>query len=150
MATLVKNKKAHFDFEILEEIEAGVELLGTEVKALKSNLGSLVGARVVVRGGEALLIGATIPSYQPNNTPENYDPERTRRLLLSKKQVLEVQSAEESDGLTTIPLSWYNKGRLVKLSIGIGRGKKKADKRQKIKARDIARDIGRALKARTR
>jgi len=150
MGTLVTNKKAHFDFEIIEEIEAGAELLGYEVKSLKANQGSLVGARVVIRGGEALLVGATIPSYQPNNTPDGYDPERTRRLLLSKKQVLEVQRAEESDGLTTIPISWYNKGRLVKLSIGIARGKKKADKRQKIKARDTARDLGRDLKARTR
>lgn len=148
MGTLVKNKKAHFDFEILEEIEAGIELLGCEVKSIKHNLGSLVGARVVVRGGETLLVGATIPPYQANNVPENYDAERTRRLLLSKKQVHEVQQAEESDGLTVIPISWYNKGRLVKLSIGIAKGKKKADKREKIKARDVGRDIARAFKIR--
>tara|TARA_B100000508_G_scaffold60333_1_gene47352 strand:+ start:385567 stop:386013 length:447 start_codon:yes stop_codon:yes gene_type:complete len=148
MGILVSNKKAHFDFEILEEIEAGAELLGTEVKSLKNNQGSLVGARVVVRGSEAHLVGATIPPFQANNVPEEYDPERPRRLLLSKKQIDQVQQAEESDGLTTIPLSWYNKGRLVKLSIGIARGKKKADKREKIKARDIGRDIARAFKIR--
>tara|TARA_B100000745_G_scaffold173343_2_gene113581 strand:- start:9276 stop:9722 length:447 start_codon:yes stop_codon:yes gene_type:complete len=148
MGILIQNKKAHFDFEILEEIEAGAELLGTEVKSLKNNQGSLVGARVVVRGSEAHLVGATIPPFQANNVPEEYDPERPRRLLLSKKQIDQVQQAEESDGLTTIPLSWYNKGRLVKLSIGIARGKKKADKREKIKARDIGRDIARAFKIR--
>lgn len=148
MGILVQNKKAHFDFEILEEIEAGAELLGTEVKSLKNSQGSLVGARVVVRGDEALLVGATIPPYQANNVPEEYDPERARRLLLSKKQVAQIQQAEESDGLTTIPLSWYNKGRLVKLSVGIARGKKKTDKRQKIKARDVGRDIARAFKIR--
>ncbi len=148
MGILVQNKKTHFDFEILEEIEAGAELLGTEVKSLKNSQGSLVGARVVVRGGEALLVGATIPPYQANNVPEEYDPERARRLLLSKKQVAQIQQAEESDGLTTIPLSWYNKGRLVKLSVGIARGKKKTDKRQKIKARDVGRDIARAFKIR--
>lgn len=148
MGTLVKNKKAYFDFEILEEIEAGVELLGSEVKSLKGSQGSLVGARVVVRGGEALLVGATIPPYQMNNVPDDYDPERPRRLLISKKQMLQIEDAEESNGLTTIPLSWYNKGRLVKLSVGIARGKKQADKREKIKSRDTLRDIARAFKIR--
>jgi len=148
MGTLVKNKKAYFDFEILEEIEAGAELLGSEVKSLKNSQGSLVGARVVVRGGEALLVGATIPPYQMNNVPENYDPERPRRLLISKKQMLQIEDAEESNGLTAIPLSWYNKGRLVKLSVGIARGKKQADKREKIKSRDTLRDIARAFKIR--
>jgi SsrA-binding protein len=148
MGTLVKNKKAYFDFEILEEIEAGAELLGSEVKSLKGSQGSLVGARVVVRGGEALLVGATIPPYQMNNVPDDYDPERPRRLLISKKQMLQIEDAEESNGLTAIPLSWYNKGRLVKLSVGIARGKKQADKREKIKSRDTLRDIARAFKIR--
>jgi len=148
MGTLVKNKKAYFDFEILEEIEAGAELLGSEVKSLKRSQGSLVGARVVVRGGEALLVGATIPPYQMNNVPDDYDPERPRRLLISKKQMLQIEDAEESNGLTAIPLSWYNKGRLVKLSVGIARGKKQADKREKIKSRDTLRDIARAFKIR--
>ena len=103
---------------------------------------------MIVRGGEALLVGATIPPYQANNAPDEYDPERPRRLLLSKKQMLEVEGAEESNGLTAIPLSWYNKGRLVKLSVGIARGKKKADKREKIKSRDTLRDIARAFKIR--
>lgn len=148
MGILITNKKAHFDFEILEEIEAGAELLGLEVKSLKNGQGSLVGARVVVRGGEAMLVGATIPPYQANNAPEDYDPERPRRLLLSQKELQQVLDAEESAGLTAIPISWYNKGRLVKLSLGIARGKKKADKREKIKKRDVFRDIARSFKIR--
>lgn len=148
MGILISNKKAHFDFEILEEIEAGAELLGLEVKSLKNGQGSLVGARVVVRGGEAHLVGATIPPYQPNNAPEDYEPERPRKLLLSQKELQQIAEAEESNGLTAIPLSWYNKGRLVKLSVGIARGKKKADKREKIKKRDVFRDIARSFKIR--
>lgn len=147
---LVENKKARFDFEILEELEAGAELFGFEVKALKQKLGSLAGARVLVRGGEALLVGASIPAYQPKNTPENYDPERPRRLLLHKKEMAQIVEAEESAGLTAIPIAWYNKGRLVKLSVGIARGKKQADKREKIKERDAARDVQREFKYKIR
>ncbi|XKT75196.1 MAG: SsrA-binding protein SmpB [Patescibacteria group bacterium UBA2103] len=148
MATLVTNKKAHFDFEILEEFEAGAELFGHEVKSLKNNQGSLIGARVLIRGGEALLVGASIPPYQQTNTKEEYDPERARRLLLSKKEIAEIARAEDESGLTAIPLSWYNKGRLVKLKIAIAKGKKKGDKRETIKKRDVFRDIARSFKIR--
>ena len=84
--TVVQNKKVGFDYTILEEIEAGLELLGLEVKSLRAGHGSLKGARVVARGGEAYLVGATIPAWQVLNSPKDYDPERTRRLLLSRKE----------------------------------------------------------------
>lgn len=144
--SLIRNDKIGFDYTILEEIEAGLELLGLEVKSLRAGQGSLKGARVVARGGEAYLVGATIPAWQVLNAPKDYDALRTRKLLLNKKQIAQVASAEGQDGLTIVPISVYNKGRNLKLSIGIARGKKKADKRQDIKKRDEKRQIERTLK----
>ncbi len=143
---LIENKRARFDFEILKEFEAGVKLLGFEVKSLRNKRGSLAGARVVVRGGEAFLVGATIPPYQEGNTPESYDPERSRVLLLHKKELAELSGADTEKGLTLIPLSLYNKGRVLKLSFALVRGKKKRDKRELIKERDTKRAILRSLK----
>ena len=142
MAT-VENRRVSFDYVILEEIEAGLELFGYEVKSLRAGHGSLKGARVVARGGEAYLVGATIPAWQPANAPKSYDPERTRRLLLSRKQIAHVSSAEGEKGLTIVPLKVYNKGRKLKLAIAIARGKKKEDKRQDIRQRDEKRRVQR-------
>ena len=142
----VENKKVGLDYTILEEIEAGLELLGFEVKSLRAGRGSLKGARVVARGGEAYLVGASIPAWQIANAPKSYDPERTRRLLLSKKEIVRVSSAEGEKGLTIVPLKVYNKGRRLKLRIAIARGKKKEDKRHTIRKREEERRIERTLK----
>src|SRR6266568_10502 len=99
---LIENTRVGFDYEILETIEGGLELLGTEVKSLRAGQGSLKGCRVVARGGEAYLVGATIPAWQPANAPKGYDPERTRRLLLSQKEIAHVASAEGQQGLTIV------------------------------------------------
>lgn len=144
---LLRNERVQFDYTILEELEAGLELLGLEVKSLRSGRGSLKGARVVARDGEAYLVGATIPAWQVANAPKSYDPERPRKLLLSKKEIAHVASAEGQVGLTVVPISVYNRGRHLKLAIGIARGKKKADKRQDIKKRDDERRIQRTLKS---
>jgi SsrA-binding protein len=144
--TLIENKKAHFDYEIVETYEAGASLVGHEVKALRAGKGSLEGARVGVRGGEAFLIGATIQPYQVGNTPKSYDPERTRKLLLSKKEIVTLADAEGQKGLTIVPLKWYNHNRKLKLAIAIARHKKKYDKRASLKERDTKREIGRTLK----
>lgn len=143
---LAENAKARFNYEILETYEAGLELLGFEVKSLKVGRGELAGARVLIRGGEAFLVGATIPPYQVGNTPEGYEPARTRRLLLNKRQMAELAKAEETKGLTIVPLKVYNKGTKLKLSLAIARGKKKYDKRETIKKRDVERELGRTLK----
>ena len=90
MPTFVHNKKAHFDYEFLQKFEAGIELLGHEVKSVKNSHGSLDGARILVRGGEAFLVGATIPLYQPNNAVSAYQTDRTRKLLLTKKEIAEI------------------------------------------------------------
>jgi len=145
---LLENKKVRLKFEILETYSAGLELLGTEVKALRSKLGSLEGSRVLVRGGEAYLINATIPPYQVPNTAESYDPMRPRRLLLSKKEIAELADAEDKKGLTVVPIEMYNSKRFVKLRLAIVRGKGKADRREDIKRQDAMREAERALRNR--
>jgi SsrA-binding protein len=127
-------------------MEAGLELFGFKVKSLRVSHGSLKGARVVARGSEAYLVGASIPAWQVLNAPKSYDPERTRRLLLSRKEIAHVASAEGQKGLTIVPLKVYNKGRKLKLLIAIARGKKKGDKRQFLRAREEKRRIERTLK----
>lgn len=144
--SLIEHKRAKFDFEILEIIEAGIVLSGTEVKSLRNKHGKLEGAHVIVRGGEAFLVGASIPAFQAKNAPKGYDPEQTRKLLVNADQIKELSQKSERAGLTIVPLSVYNKGRNIKLSIGVARGKKKFDKRESIKKRDTERDIKRELK----
>lgn len=143
---LVENKKARFDYEFLETYSAGVELFGFEVKALRAGKGTLAGARVVVRGGEAFLLGAGIQPYQEKNAPASYDPERARRLLLSRKEIATLAGAEGQRGLTIIPIKWYNKNSFLKLEIAVARHKKKHDKRSTLKKRDAKRHIDRTLK----
>lgn len=144
--SLIEHKKAKFDYEILEEFEAGLELLGGEVKSLRGKQGKLEGAHVIIRGGEAYLVGAHIPPYQPGNTKEAYDPARTRKLLLTKKEIMALSKYEGEKGLTIVPIRVYNKGRHLKLLIGVARGKKKYDKRAFLKERDTKREMQRSLK----
>jgi SsrA-binding protein len=146
--SLIENKKAGLKYEILETFEAGLELLGTEVKALRAKLGSLEGSRVLVRGGEAYLVGSTIPPYQAKNTAESYEPERNRRLLLSKQEIGQLADAEAKKGLTVVPLSVYNAKRYIKVRVAIVRGKGKADKREDVKKKDAKREAERILKNR--
>lgn len=147
MTEFIRNKRATFDFEILETYEAGVVLFGHEVKALRAGKASLNGAYVVIRGGEAWLLGASISPYQVANTPKSYDPERTRKLLLKPKELAELEQKGEQQGLTIVAIKWYNSKRHIKLQIALARGKKKADKREKLKERDTKRDILRILKS---
>ena len=142
----IQNKKAFFDYEILEKFTAGVELLGFEVKSIRNRQGSIEGAYVTVRGGEAYLLHAGIPAFQPGNTPKDYDPMRNRRLLLTKKEIALLAVNENKKGLTIVPISVYNHGRKIKIEIAVVRGKKKFDKREAIKKRDTERDLRRTLK----
>lgn len=143
---LVENRKASFNYEFLEKLEAGIELLGFEVKSLRQKQGSLEGAYVIVRGGEAFLVNALVPPYQPKNAPKAYDPRRHRKLLITKKEITELAGAESKKGLTIVPLSVYSKGRKIKVEIAVARGKKKYDKRETIKRRETERDMRRTLK----
>ena len=139
------NSKAGFDYEILETIEAGIVLEGHEVKSIKTGKASIKGAYVKILNNEAFLIGATISAYQPGNTTKTYDPQRSRKLLLSKKEIATLVGTGQSHGYTLVPLKLYDKKGRIKLLVGIARGKKKYDKRETIKKKDIARAKQRGL-----
>jgi SsrA-binding protein len=143
---LIENKKAHLRYTVLETFQAGLELSGGEVKALRKKQGKLDGSRVIVRGGEAFIVGMQIPPYQPSNTPEGYDPERTRKLLLTKAEIAELGAAEARKGLTVVPLEVYNSGRYLKVRVAIVKGKAKSDKREDLKLKDAKLDMERALR----
>jgi SsrA-binding protein len=144
--SLVEHKKARLNYEVLEEFEAGIELVGHEVKSLRNKLGKLEGAHAIIRGGEAYLVGMHIPPYQPANTPKHYDPDRSRRLLLTKKELAHLAGIEGQKGLTIVPLRVYNKGRKLKVALAAVRGRKQYDKRAVLKKRDTEREIRRTLK----
>lgn len=141
--SLITNKKVHFNYEINETIPAGIELFGFEVKSLRKGQGSLEGSYVTVRGGEAFVIGMQIPPYQEGNTPKEYDPLRNRRLLLNKKEIARLGEIESQKGLTIVPISVYNKNKMLKVDLGIATGKKKFDKRETTKRRETDRNIRR-------
>lgn len=146
MEKILYNRKASFNYEILDKFNAGIELFGYEVKSLKNHHGSLEGSYVSIDAGQIFLVGVHIPAYQPNNTPENYDPYRRRKLLLHKEEIKKLFEASEQKGLTIVPISIYNVRNKLKIEIAIAKGKKKFDKRETIKKRDVERDIGRILK----
>jgi SsrA-binding protein len=147
MTTFVENKKAGFNYEIIEKFDAGIELFGFEVKSIKKNQGSLEGAYIIVRGGEAYIVNSFIPPYQENNTPKGYEPRRNRKILMTKKEISKL-SDTESGNLTIVPISIYNKGNRIKVSIAIVRGKKKFDKRETIKKRENDRSVRREFRDR--
>jgi SsrA-binding protein len=135
---LIESKKLHLVYSITATKEAGIELFGFEVKSLRKKQGSLEGGKVIVRGGEVFLVGCYIPPYQANNTTKTYDPYRTRRLLLSKKEMQELYAIEQAKTLTLAPHSLYLKGRHIKCEIALCKKKDTRDKREDIK-KDISR-----------
>ncbi|MDP2864196.1 MAG: SsrA-binding protein SmpB [bacterium] len=146
MKVLSENKKAYFNYEILEKFEAGISLIGQEVKSIKTRGVSLTGSYVVLRDNEVFWIGINIPPYQPKNAPKDYNPARTRKLLLKKSEIKYLIGKTRQKGLTLVPLRVYTKNGKIKLEFGIAKGKKKADKRESIKKRESQREIARALK----
>jgi SsrA-binding protein len=140
------NKKATFNYEILDTYTAGIDLLGIEVKSIKTHNVSFEGSFVIIKDNEVFLKKLHISPYQENNTPESYDPLRLRKLILTRKEIDEMQKKLNQRGLTVVPLSMYNKGRFLKVDIAIVRGKKQHDKRNSLKDRDAKRDIARTLK----
>ena len=146
MASYTENRKARFNYEILEKYEAGIELLGTEVKSVRNSQISLEGAFVIVRGGEAFLINANIPPFQPKNAPKDYDPLHNRKLLLTKAEIVELAGSEKNKSLTIVPISVYNKSRKIKVEIALVKGKKMFDKRKALEKRETDRSIRRTIK----
>lgn len=147
MPTLATNKKAPFDYQILETIEAGIILKGYEVKSVKAGRAKLQGAHGIVRGEEVFIVGMHIPPYQAANTPPSYDPGQTRKLLLTKKEINYLIGKSKEQGLTLVPLRVYTKRGLVKVVLGLAKGKKKRDKREGIRKREEKRRMERLQKS---
>ena len=142
------NKKVYYNYQVLDKFEAGISLIGQEVKSIKSGRISLKGSYVVFKDEELYLIGANIPPYQPKNAPPDYNPERSRKLLLKKSEIKYLIGKSKQKGLTLMPLRVYTKRGKIKLEFGTVKGKKKFDKRELIKKREIEKEIRRMLKIR--
>ena len=143
--TISQNKKAFHDYFVLESVEAGIELCGTEVKSLRKNGCNLKDSWCQIEDGELFVNGMHIAPYEQGNI-FNRDPYRVRRLLLHKKEIFRLFGKVKTDGLTIIPLSVYLKGSLFKVQIGLCKGKKLYDKRDAMAEKSAKRDIERALK----
>ncbi len=146
MSTLAINKKARFDYEILETLEGGLRLTGPEVKSVKAGHIQLKGAFLHIQGSELWLKGAFVGAYKPAGVQEEYDPYRDRKVLIHRREINRLLGKRQSEGLTVIPLSIYTKGDLIKLEFAVARGKKQYEKRESIKKRDVQRQIREKMK----
>lgn len=142
---LVSNRRAFHDYEILDTFEAGLVLLGTEIKSLRDHGGNLQDAYITISHGEAWLKGCSIAPYRFGSV-FNHEEKRERKLLLHKREIAKLQSSAQEKGLTLIPLSFYLKNGRVKVKVAIARGKKTYDKRAALKEREHKRSIDRAMK----
>lgn len=142
----ISNTKAGFNYELLDTMEAGLQLLGPEVKSLRAGHATISEAFIVNEGNELFLMKSYIAPYQIKNQV-GYDPYRKRKLLISKKQITELARRKTEAGLTLIPISLYDTRGLIKLSFALARGKKKHDKREVLKKRDAKREIDRMMKS---
>lgn len=146
MKVLSENKKVYFNYQILETFEAGIVLIGQEVKSIKSGRINLSGAFVVIKDNEAFLVGCHIPPYQPKNAPPDYNPERSRKLLLKKSEIKYLIGKSKQKGLTLVPTKVYTKKGKIKVEFGVAKIRKKVDKRELIKKRETEKEIKRVLK----
>lgn len=146
MPALAENRRSRFDYDILETIEAGIVLTGQEVKSTKLGRMSLTGSFGTIHENAVWLTGASIPAYQPKNAPADYDPERSRKLLLAKQEINRLIGKIKERGLTLVPLKVYTTRGRIKVELGLGRGKKTHDKRGTILRRETKREIDRTLK----
>ena len=144
---IAENRRAKFDYSIIDTIEAGIILLGSEVKSLRLGRASIAESYATDEYGHIVLINSNIPEYNSAASGQNHEPKRVRRLLIHKKERNKILGQIKKDGCTVVPLSLYfNKRGLAKISLGIAEGKKKADKREVIKKRDWEREKHRLLK----
>ncbi len=146
MSTLAVNKKAQYNYQILEKFKAGIVLLGQEVKSIKAGRINLQGSFVILKNNELFLIGAFVPAYQPKNAPKDYDPQKSRKLLLTKNEIKKIIGKSKQKGLTMVPLLVYTERGKIKLEFAIVKGKRKFDKREGIKRREIEREIEKTIK----
>lgn len=143
----ITNRKAFFDYEITDRFEAGINLTGAEVKAVRQDQADLTGSFVRIIGSEAYLVNSKILPYQYAR-PEGYDERRTRKLLLHKREIIALKSKIEAQGLTIVAISMYNTRNIIKVELGLGKGKKKYEKKEAIKRQDLDRELEAELKAR--
>ncbi|MBT3249578.1 MAG: SsrA-binding protein SmpB [Candidatus Pacebacteria bacterium] len=141
---LLKNRRATYDYEIFKRYEAGIVLSGPEVKSLRAGSGSFFGSYVKFLSGEAYLLNAQITPYKFADN-EDYDPKRTRKLLMHKKELADIEQLSQQKGRALIPLAFILKNRNIKLEFAVARGKKTHDKRQDLKKKDLARDSAREM-----
>ncbi len=147
MKSIAINKRARFDYLISDKYEAGLVLAGQEVRSIKTGHISLKESFITIKGSELYLTNAYIPPYPYAGTLQNYDPTRPRKLLLRKPEINHLIGKARTEGLTLVPLRVYTKKRLIKLEFGIGKGKKKVDKRETISRRESERKMRRFLKS---
>ena len=147
LQNIYRNRKVFHDYLVEDRVEAGISLLGSEVKSLRQGRGNLSDAYVLFRNGEAWLINAHISPY-PQATHINHEPLRERKLLLSRRELRKLAAKVRERGYTLVPISLYFKGPWVKVELGLGRGKRKHDKRTALKEREERRDIERAARDR--
>jgi|SRR3989344_4873853 len=141
----IKNRRAYYDYQILEKYEGGLALLGGEVQSIRAGRANIDHAFVRIRNGEAYLLGANIP-LSVHSQIKGYDPSRVRKVLLHRQEIVSLSTKVSQSRLTLMPISLYNKGRLVKVQIGLGKGKKQFEKKDAKKKKDLDREIERALK----
>lgn len=145
---VVSNRKARYEYHILETLEAGIALRGTEVKSLRAGNANLQDSYAVLKNGEVLLMGMHISPYEKGNI-NNHDPRRTRKLLLHKKQIRKLIGKIQEKGLTLIPISIYFKGPYAKVELAIAQGKRKYDKRETAARKEAQKEIAHRLKRST-
>lgn len=144
--TYAENRRATFDYEILERIEAGMSLLGSEVKAIQNGKMNIAGSFVIFRAGMPYLMGSDIPPYQPINMQGEYDAGRARPLLLNKKEIKRLEGEIHDKKLTLVALKVYNNARRIKVELGLGKHKKDRDKREAIAKRETKRELNRLIR----
>lgn len=137
--SLVENKKLHLSYEIKDKLEAGIELAGNEVKSIRSSQAQIDGAKIIIRGGEAYVVGMSVSPYQNSEKEKKSKNDRTRRLLLKKSEILKL-ATESEKGLSLLPVKIYDNHGLLKLEIGIAKRKNKSDKRETIKLKEFKRE----------
>ncbi len=145
MSMRIENRKARFDYEIVDSVEAGIVLTGAEVKAIKGGQVNLTGARIIEKNGGLWVVGMNVARYK-FSSDEEYDAARIRQLLVHKKEMAQIMARKRTAGLTLVALSVYNKGDLIKLEVGLVRGKKKYEKRELLKKKTEEKALARRLK----
>ena len=142
---IAQNRRARHDYQVLDSFEAGIALVGTEVKSLREGHLTFKDSYAEIRNGELFLVGAHIPPYEQGNV-FNHEPERTRKLLMHKREIIRLGSQVQEKGLTLVPLKMYFKDGRAKVQVGLCRGKATYDKRQAIQDRQVKRELDRQLK----